>query len=139
MTEPEAVVRAYTDAWLAGDLAAVVDLYHDDLVLHYGGAHSLTGDHVGKDAALTALLTVQARTERVPLAVLDVMASADHATGVGARALDRRRQGARADARARLPRRRRQARRVLALRHRQRARGPRASRVTAQTTWNSMR
>ena len=48
MTEPEAVVRAYTDAWLAGDLAAVVDLYHDDLVLHYGGAHSLTGDHVGQ-------------------------------------------------------------------------------------------
>jgi ketosteroid isomerase-like protein len=80
MTEPEAVVRAYTEAWLAGDFAAVVDLYHDDLVLHYGGAHSLTGDHVGKDAALTALLTVQARTERVPVAVLDVMASADHAT-----------------------------------------------------------
>jgi len=80
MTDPESVVRAYTDAWLAGDLAAVVDLYHDDLVLHYGGSHSLTGDHVGKDAALTALLTVQARTERVPVAVLDVMASADHAT-----------------------------------------------------------
>ena len=80
MTEPEAIVRAYTEAWLAGDVAAVVDLYHDDLVLHYGGAHSLTGDHVGKDAALTALLTVQARTERVPVAVLDVMASDEHAT-----------------------------------------------------------
>ena len=53
---------------------------HDDLVLHYGGAHSLTGDHVGKDAALTALLTVQARTERVPVEVIDVMASDDHAT-----------------------------------------------------------
>ena len=79
MNEAETVV-AYTDAWLAGDLATVVDLYHDDLVLHYGGAHSLTGDHVGKDAALTALLTVQARTDRVPLAVLDVMASEDHAT-----------------------------------------------------------
>jgi len=80
MTEPETIVRAYTEAWLAGDVAAVVDLYHDDLVLHYGGGHSLTGDHVGKDAALTALLTVQARTERVPVAVLDVMASDEHAT-----------------------------------------------------------
>ena len=80
MTDPESVVRAYTDAWLAGDLATVVELYHEDLVLHYGGSHSLTGDHVGKDAALTALLTVQARTDRVPVAVLDVMASADHAT-----------------------------------------------------------
>ena len=28
----------------------------------------------------TALLTVQARTDRVPVAVIDVMASADHAT-----------------------------------------------------------
>ena len=80
MTESATVVRAYTEAWLAGDIGAVVDLYDDDLVLHYGGSHSLTGDHVGKDAALNALLTVQARTDRVPLAVLDVMASADHAT-----------------------------------------------------------
>jgi ketosteroid isomerase-like protein len=80
MTESARVVRAYTDAWLAGDLATVVDLYHDDLVLHYGGSHSLTGDHVGKDAALTALLTVQARTDRVPVAVLDVMASDEYAT-----------------------------------------------------------
>jgi ketosteroid isomerase-like protein len=80
MTDPESLVRAYTDAWLAGDLTTVVDLYHDDLVLHYGGSHSLTGDHVGKDAALTALLTVQARTDRVPVAVIDVMASTDHAT-----------------------------------------------------------
>lgn len=80
MTEAEAVVRAYTDAWLAGDVATVVDLYADDLVLHYGGAHSLTGDHVGKDASLDALLTVQARTNRVPVEVIDVMTSDDHAT-----------------------------------------------------------
>ena len=80
MTDAATVVRAYTDAWLAGDLASVVELYHDDLVLHYGGAHSLSGDHVGKDAALTALLTVQARTDRVPLAVLDVMTGAEFAT-----------------------------------------------------------
>jgi len=80
MTDPAAVVRAYTDAWLAGDINTLVDLYADDIVLHYGGSHSLTGDHVGKDAALTALLTVQARTDRIPVAVLDVMASADHAT-----------------------------------------------------------
>jgi ketosteroid isomerase-like protein len=80
VNEPESVVRAYTDAWLDGDVATVVDLYADDIVLHYGGAHALTGDHVGKDAALTALLTIQARTERVPLEVLDVMGSAEHAT-----------------------------------------------------------
>jgi ketosteroid isomerase-like protein len=80
MTDPVSVVRAYTEAWLAGDLGAVVELYHDDLVLHYGGNHALTGDHVGREAALTALLTVQTRTDRVPVAVIDVMGSADHAT-----------------------------------------------------------
>ena len=80
MTDVGTVVRTYTEAWLAGDLATVVELYHDDLVLHYGGSHSLSGDHVGKDAALHALLTVQARTDRVPLAVLDVMTGAEFAT-----------------------------------------------------------
>ncbi len=80
MTDPEAVVRAYTDAWLAADFTTVVDLYHDDLVLHWGGNHALSGDHVGKDAALTALLEVQARTDRLPLEVMDVMVSPDHAT-----------------------------------------------------------
>ena len=80
MTDPASVVRAYTEAWLAGDLGAVVELYHDDLVLHYGGNHSLTGDHAGRDAALAALLTVQSRTDRIPVAVIDVMSSGDHAT-----------------------------------------------------------
>ena len=80
MNETETVVRAYTDAWLAGDVGAVVDLYDDALVLHYGGAHSLTGDHVGKDASLAALLTIQARTQRVPVEVIDVMVGDDHAT-----------------------------------------------------------
>ena len=79
MTTPASVVRAYTDAWLAGDLATVLDLYHDELVLHYGGSNPLTGDHYGKDAALTALLTVQEKTQRVPVEVVDVLASDDHA------------------------------------------------------------
>lgn len=77
---PGEVVRAYTDAWMAGDLLAVLDLYHDDLVLHYGGANAFTGDHVGKDAAIATLLAVQERTQREPIAVLDVMESAEHAT-----------------------------------------------------------
>ena len=79
MTSLGSVVRAYTDAWLAADFMSVLDLYHDDLVLHYGGSNPLTGDHVGKDAAVTALLTVQTKTERVPLEVIDVMESDAHA------------------------------------------------------------
>lgn len=79
MTTPGTTVRAYTNAWLAGDLMTVLDLYHDDLVLHYGGANPLTGDHHGKDAAVTALLTVQEKTQRVPIEVIDVIESPDHA------------------------------------------------------------
>ena len=73
------VVRAYTEAWLAGDLGRVVDLYHPELVLHYGGSNPLSGEHCGKDAAIETLLAVQARTQRVPLQVIDVMESPDHA------------------------------------------------------------
>lgn len=80
MTSPGSVVRAYTDAWLAGDFMAVLDLYHDDLILHYGGSNSLTGDHVGKDAAITVLLTVQTKTDRVPIEVIDVLESDAHAS-----------------------------------------------------------
>ena len=80
MTTPGSVVRAYTDAWLAGDLTTVLDLYHDDLVLHYGGSNPLTGDHHGKDAAITALLIVQAKTERVPIEVIGVLESDEHAS-----------------------------------------------------------
>lgn len=80
MTTSGDIVRAYTDAWLAGDIGRVLDLYHPDLVLHYGGANPLSGDHRGKDAAITALLAVQEATQRVPLAVLDIMESDLHAT-----------------------------------------------------------
>ncbi len=27
--------RMYAEAWLAGDLAAIIDMYADDFVLHY--------------------------------------------------------------------------------------------------------
>jgi uncharacterized protein len=65
--------RAYADAWLAGDLAAIVDMYADDFVLHYFGQSPLAGDHVGKDAALTALAAATARTNRRLLDIEDVL------------------------------------------------------------------
>ncbi len=80
MTTSGDIVRTYTDAWLAGDIGRVLDLYHPDLVLHYGGANPLSGDHRGKDAAITALLAVQEATQRVPIVVLDIMESDRHAT-----------------------------------------------------------
>ncbi len=71
-TEAGAVVRDYCDAWLAGDVAALFDAYHDDVVLEWAGAHDLAGTHRGKDAALTALITLQAATDRKVVRVHDV-------------------------------------------------------------------
>jgi uncharacterized protein len=65
--------RMYADAWLAGDLAAIIDMYADDFVLHYFGESPLAGDHVGKDAALTALAAATARTNRRLLDIEDVL------------------------------------------------------------------
>ena len=79
MTTSGDIVRAYTEAWLAGDLGRVLDLYHPELVLHYGGSNPFSGEHRGKDAAIETLLAVQVRTQRVPLWVIDVMESPDHA------------------------------------------------------------
>jgi hypothetical protein len=71
------VLRRYADAWTAGDLATVLDLYHDDFVLHYFGESPLAGTHEGKDAALQALGLATARTDRVLVKVVDVLAGAE--------------------------------------------------------------
>jgi ketosteroid isomerase-like protein len=44
--------RAGYEAFATGDLAAVSDLFSDDIVWHSGGSNVLTGDYVGKDAVL---------------------------------------------------------------------------------------
>jgi hypothetical protein len=44
--------RAGYKAFANGDLAAVSDLFSDDIVWHSGGNNALTGDYVGKEAVL---------------------------------------------------------------------------------------
>lgn len=73
------VIEAYAAAWRAGDVAALVGLYHDDFTLHYGGANRLSGAHVGKAAALTALGEVTRATGRKLIEIVDVMAGAARA------------------------------------------------------------
>lgn len=67
-------VAAYAAAWTAGDVAAIAALYADDIVLHWGGAHRLSGSHRGKAAALRALAAFREATGREVVAVDDVMA-----------------------------------------------------------------
>ncbi|RLE16955.1 MAG: hypothetical protein DRJ28_00375 [Actinobacteria bacterium] len=44
--------RAGYEAFAGGDLAAVSDLFSEDIVWHSGGNNMLTGDYVGKEAVL---------------------------------------------------------------------------------------
>jgi uncharacterized protein len=67
-------LNAYRDAWEAGDLARIVDAYHDDVVLHYFGTSPLAGTHMGKQAALTVLAQATERSGRELVAVEDVLA-----------------------------------------------------------------
>jgi ketosteroid isomerase-like protein len=77
-TATETAIRRYCDAWQRGDVATIVDCYHDDVVLHWFGRNPLAGDHRGKPAALTALMQMQQRANRRLVAIHDVLASDDH-------------------------------------------------------------
>lgn len=67
-------LSAYAEAWAANDLPRIIAAYHDEIVLHYPGAHALSGQHRGKAAALGALAEFGKRTGRQLIAILDVMA-----------------------------------------------------------------
>jgi len=73
-------VTRYCAAWRAGDLAALLACYHEDFTLHYAGASSLAGDHIGKAASLKALAEVTRRTNRKLIEIVDVMAGPARAT-----------------------------------------------------------
>lgn len=66
-------VSRYAAAWRAGDLQAMLALYHDDFTLHYFGRNPLAGLHRGKPAALAILAEVSRRTNRKLLGIVDVM------------------------------------------------------------------
>lgn len=71
--ETERVLKAYSAAWMAGDLEAVLAAYHDDIQLHYMGQSPLAGTHAGRDAAFAALGQASLRTARRLIAVEDVL------------------------------------------------------------------
>jgi uncharacterized protein len=71
------VVRRYADVWIANDLRAIVDCYHDDVVFHYFGRSPLAGTHRGKAACLAILKQVREKTNRKLISVRDVLAG-DH-------------------------------------------------------------
>jgi ketosteroid isomerase-like protein len=68
------VVKRYADAWVANDLRAIVDSYHDEVVFHYFGRSPLAGTHRGKTACLAVLKQVREKTNRKLVSVRDVLA-----------------------------------------------------------------
>jgi uncharacterized protein len=67
-------VKQYADAWVSGNLKAIVDSYHDQVVFHYFGRNSLAGTHVGKTACLALLKTVKEKTNRKLINIRDILA-----------------------------------------------------------------
>jgi len=74
-----AVLERYRDAWAAGDFPGLIGLYADDFILHWHGDNPFAGTHVGKAAAVGALLEFTRRTDRKLVAVTHIMADADRA------------------------------------------------------------
>jgi ketosteroid isomerase-like protein len=71
--ETEAVLRAYSTAWLAGDLEGVLAAYHDDIVIHYMGESPLAGTHRGRDAVIGVLGQASFRSSRKLIEIEDVL------------------------------------------------------------------
>lgn len=88
-TANRAVVERYCAAWLSGARQALVDCYHDDFTLHYGGANPLSGIHAGKPAALEALAAFSRRTNRRLTAIVDCMAGPHRAVVIAREAFER--------------------------------------------------
>lgn len=66
-------LQRYAQAWQEGDVVALLDAYADDVVFHYFGASDLAGDHVGKDAAVGAMLQASTRSTRTLVEVVDLL------------------------------------------------------------------
>ena len=68
-----ATLNDYAAAWRAGDLTRMFDAYDDDVVFHYSGETDLAGDHVGKDAAVQAMIAASTRATRTLVDIVDVL------------------------------------------------------------------
>ena len=81
------VIERYARAWAGGDIARIVACYGDDFTLHYGGRNALSGDHVGKAAALATLAEFSRRTNRRLVRIVDALAGAERGVVVAREAL----------------------------------------------------
>ena len=82
-TENAERIRKGYDAFNQGDVPALIDLFADDVVWHFPGSSKLGGEHVGRDATLTALGGYgEASGGTLRANLIDLMASENHVAGV---------------------------------------------------------
>ena len=92
------VAERYREAWLANDLAGILDCYADDFSLHYFGDNPWSGSHVGKQAAIEH--AARRRRQGAPpasLAVDEVLAGPNAAVLVAREEIDDHAGGTRRD------------------------------------------
>ncbi len=75
-----ATLHRYLTAWGNGDVMAVLGSYHERLELHWPGDHRLSGVHIGRDAAVTALADLQVATRRTLHSVRSISAGTELAS-----------------------------------------------------------
>jgi ketosteroid isomerase-like protein len=69
-------------AFNAGDVPALVDLFAEDIVWHFPGTSKLAGEHIGRDATLTALGGYGAASDGTLQAnLVDLVANGDRVLG----------------------------------------------------------
>jgi uncharacterized protein len=69
MTETPGNITRYANAWLAGDLMAIVECYDENIVAHYGGTSAFAGDHQGRTRFIEVLLDTSSRARRTLISV----------------------------------------------------------------------
>jgi len=82
-----AAARRYVDAWLAGDVPAMMATYADGFVLHWFGDNPFARTWRGKAEAIPALMEFTKRTGRRLVEVVDVTAGPARATVIVREAL----------------------------------------------------
>jgi uncharacterized protein len=79
----EDLIRQGYDAFSRGDMDALRELFHPDIVWHAPGRTQLSGDHQGVDAVLGFFgRTMELTSGNFRVEVHDVVANDDHAVGL---------------------------------------------------------
>jgi ketosteroid isomerase-like protein len=80
--ENEARIRGGYEAFNTGDVAALIDLFDEEIVWHFPGTSKLSGEHAGRDATMAMFGAYgQAGGGTLHATVLEVLAGEEKVAG----------------------------------------------------------